>query len=347
MKRIIVAGIYRSGTSLLTELVHRWGAYAGREEDIFKDEFGYMEHFALQKLNDELLNNNSRVPTPVETLLEKAADAGLRERALSLLSEMDQEAQANHATAWVWKDPRLPLVLPFWADIWGDVVYVIPVRHPVETIFSAARMDGLDPDQIPLSAGLAYWQFCMLNLLQFTANTPRKLFMGYDQLTANPARECERLCRFLDEQCQVNSDPSDRIRYMTEQVTAGERHFTIRTLSQKWKRPPVNSVLCITFCASKPCIPMNLSKKMISLCTQAGLSICLRWICCFLPAKRGNNRWLPFLLKHFSTCQQTIWQSLSAVMRQKLVSFLLMEPAVGFYSNMGATLIRKKPPKNI
>ena len=225
MKRIIVAGIYRSGTSLLTELVHRWGAYAGREEDIFKDEFGYMEHFALQKLNDELLNNNSRVPTPVETLLEKAADAGLRERALSLLSEMDQEAQAKHATAWVWKDPRLPLVLPFWADIWGDVVYVIPVRHPVETIFSAARMDGLDPDQIPLSAGLAYWQFCMLNLLQFTANTPRKLFMGYDQLTANPARECERLCRFLDEQCQVNSDPSDRIRYMTEQVTAGERHF--------------------------------------------------------------------------------------------------------------------------
>ncbi|MFN8434211.1 MAG: sulfotransferase [Anaerolineales bacterium] len=225
MKRIIVAGIYRSGTSLITELVHRWGAYAGREEDIFKDEFGYMEHFALQKLNDELLNNNSRVPTPVETLLEKAEDAGLRERALSILAEMDQEAQANHATAWVWKDPRLPLVLPFWADVWGDVIYVIPVRHPVETIFSAAKMDGLDPEQLPLSAGLAYWQFCMLNLLQGTANTPRKLFMAYDQLTKDPQRECERLCRFLDAQCEVGSDSSDRIRSMTEQVAAGERHF--------------------------------------------------------------------------------------------------------------------------
>lgn len=225
MKRIIVAGIYRSGTSLITELVHRWGAYAGREEDIFKDEFGYMEHFALQKLNDELLNNNSRVPTPVETLLEKAEDAGLRERALSILAEMDEEAQANHAAAWVWKDPRLPLVLPFWADVWGDVIYVIPVRHPVETIFSAAKMDGLDPEQLPLSAGLAYWQFCMLNLLQCTANTPRKLFMAYDQLTKDPQRECERLCRFLDAQCEVDSDPSDRIRSMTEQVAAGERHF--------------------------------------------------------------------------------------------------------------------------
>jgi hypothetical protein len=61
INRIIVSGMYRSGTSLVTELIHRWGAYAGREEDIFQDEYGYMEHFALQKLNDELLNNNSRV----------------------------------------------------------------------------------------------------------------------------------------------------------------------------------------------------------------------------------------------------------------------------------------------
>jgi len=69
-KRIIVAGIYRSGTSLTSELIHRWGAYAGREEDIFKDEYGSMEHLALQKLNDELLNNNSRVPTPADQLIQ-------------------------------------------------------------------------------------------------------------------------------------------------------------------------------------------------------------------------------------------------------------------------------------
>ena len=225
MKRIIVAGIYRSGTSLITELVRRWGAYAGREEDIFKDEFGYMEHLALQKLNDELLNNNSRVPTPVEVLLEKAQDASLKEQALKILSDMDKEAQENNANAWVWKDPRLPLAIPFWADLWGDAIYVIPVRHPVETILSAAKMEGLEPEQVPLSAGLSYWQFCMLNLLQFTADTPRKIFVGYDQLIQNPERECERLCRFLDEQCEMTGDASERVRYMTEQVTAGERHF--------------------------------------------------------------------------------------------------------------------------
>lgn len=225
-ERIIVAGIYRSGTSLNAELVRRWGAYSGKDEDIFKDEYGYMEHFALQKLNDDLLNNNSRVPTPVDQLLEKARDASLQERALQILADMDKEAQEQNSIAWVWKDPRLPLVLPFWANIWGDAIYVIPVRHPVETILSGAKMEGLDPEQVPLSAGFVYWQFCMLNLLEFTQNSSRKIFISYDQLIQNPEQECARLCRFLDEQCNLDSNPSKRIRHMTEQVTAGGRHFT-------------------------------------------------------------------------------------------------------------------------
>jgi hypothetical protein len=226
LNRIIVSGIYRSGTSLVTELVHRWGAYAGREDDIFKDEFGYMEHFALQKFNDELLNNNSRVPTPAEQLMEKAQDLTLKERALQILDAMDREATENQATAWVWKDPRLPLVLPFWSEIWGDVIYVIPVRHPVETILSAASMDGLDPDQVPLSAGFVYWQFCMLNVLTFTEKSQHKFFIAYDQLIQQPQSGCTRLCDFLDRECKKpHEDVDQRISKMAAQITATQHHF--------------------------------------------------------------------------------------------------------------------------
>ena len=225
-ERIIVSGIYRSGTSLTAELVRRWGAYVGREDDIFQDENGYLEHLALQKLNDELLNNNSYVPIPVEQMLEKAYDSALQERALQILDAMDKEAEQNQAIAWVWKDPRLPLVLPFWANVWGDVIYVIPVRHPVETILSAASMDGLDPESVPLSAGFAYWQFCMLNILTFTEHSNRKLFIIYDQLLHDPERECSRLCRFLDEQCGFSSlDAEQRIHSMTTQIATDKHHF--------------------------------------------------------------------------------------------------------------------------
>jgi hypothetical protein len=159
-------------------------------------------------------------------MLEKAQDPVLQERALQILDAMDKAAEQNQAIAWVWKDPRLPLVLPFWTNIWGDVIHVIPVRHPVETILSGASMDGLNPEDVPLSAGLSYWQFCMLNVLTFTQESQRKQFIAFDQLLSDSRRECTRLCQFLDEQCGVSpSDAEQRIHSMTSQIATDKHHF--------------------------------------------------------------------------------------------------------------------------
>jgi hypothetical protein len=228
--RIIICGIFRSGTSLITKLTREWGAYAGRDEDLFQDEYGYLEHLALQKLNDELLGKNSRVPTPVDLLLEKAKDSTLQQRAAQILAKMDAEARASNAAAWTWKDPRIPMALPFWADLWQDAIYIIPVRHPVETILSGAKMEGMEADQVPLSAGFAYWQFCMLNVLNFTQSNPRKIFIAYDQLIQNPQYECERLCAFLDEQCGMDkSSMPTRVQAMASQISASQRHYQAPT----------------------------------------------------------------------------------------------------------------------
>ena len=172
--RIIVSGIYRSGTSLSAALIHRWGAYVGREADLFQDEYGYLEHFALQKLNDELLNNNSRVPTPANQLVEKAQDPVFKERALQILDAMDEEAKENQAIAWVWKDPRLPLVLPFWSGIWGDVIYVIPVRHPVKQFYLPQKWKDWNLTRSRFLQGLPTGNFvcsmCFLLLIVAAAN---------------------------------------------------------------------------------------------------------------------------------------------------------------------------------
>lgn len=222
-KRIIVSGIYRSGTSLTTKLVREWGAYAGKSEDLFEDEYGYLEHLALQRFNDVLLNNQSRVPTEEHVLLEKVNDPELSRQAMQILDDMDSETKALGMKAWVWKDPRIPLALPFWSHFWADAIFVIPVRHPVETILSGAKMEGLDPDNVPLSAGLAYWQICMLNILKAAQNTPRKIFIAYDRLLQNPEEECRRLCHFLDG--EVSSDSEERIKAMAAHIHDSQRHF--------------------------------------------------------------------------------------------------------------------------
>ena len=224
--RIIILGMFRSGTSLNTRLVQEWGAYAGPAQDLFGDRYGYLEHLGLQKINDELTEENDRVPPIPETLFQRAEGARMRERALQLLTQMDRETEEQGADAWVWKDPRLPLVLPFWTKFWGDVIYVIPIRNPIETILSGASMEGVPADALPLSAGFAYWQANMLNILSYTQSSQRKIFAAFDQLTGNPEAECERLCRFLDEQADRRpASTKEKIERLASQVHRSEHHF--------------------------------------------------------------------------------------------------------------------------
>jgi hypothetical protein len=224
--RIIVCGIYRSGTSLTTKLVREWGAYVGKDDDLFKDEYGYLEHLSLKKLNGDLLDNISRVPTPINVLVEKSKNVELTQQARQIMADMDKAAESQKAPTWVWKAPSIPLVLPFWHGLWQDVIYIIPVRHPVETIHSGGRMEGLAIEDIPLSAGLAYWQFCMLNVLNYTQSNPRKIFISYDELIKNPLQACARLSSFLDEQCAIAPRKVDsRVEAMAACIDKSEHHY--------------------------------------------------------------------------------------------------------------------------
>ena len=120
-----------------------------------------MEYRALQALNDDLLDHNDRLPPRPDRLQAKAADPAFRDRALRLIQQMDKETREHQAVAWIWKDARLPLVLPFWADIWGEVIYVVTVRHPAETTLSVVKGQEFTFENFPFSAGFIYWQYCM------------------------------------------------------------------------------------------------------------------------------------------------------------------------------------------
>ncbi len=234
LSRIIVLGVLRSGTSLTTKLIQRWGAYTGREDDLFGDRYGYLEHLGLQRLNDDLMDNNDRIPPRAELLIERSQDPSYQDRARQLLQTMDEQTKEASAIAWVWKDPRLPMLLPFWVNLWGEVSYVITVRHPLETILSGANMEGIPTDDLPYSAGFIYWQYNMLNVLSHTEACPRKIFMAYDQLIKSPREECMRLGRFLDEQCgSPGADFDHRIAALVSEVQAGQHHYReSRSLAQ-------------------------------------------------------------------------------------------------------------------
>jgi hypothetical protein len=234
-KRIIVLGTMRSGTSLVAELIRLWGAYAGAEETLWKSDsadprgYGYMEYIPLQELNDELLDHNDRMPPLLEVMEAKAENQDFRRQASGLLEAMDERAAKDQAPAWVWKDARLPLTLPFWVNQWEDVIYVIAVRHPAEITLSAAKAQDFQEETPPFAAGLLYWQYCMLNVITYTQNNPNKIFLAYDQVISNPDQECSRLAEFLDLQCSLPRASSEQRHSMMRSAIAGnQRHYDYR-----------------------------------------------------------------------------------------------------------------------
>lgn len=206
VRRIVVAGMHRSGTSLVAQIVRAWGASAGRDDELARaDEHnpdGYWEHAPLVQLNDDLLRSLGACwfcpPPDAEALVELSSDAAWRARALDLLERMDAAG-----TPWLWKDPRLAATLPFWRPLLGEAAWIVTVRRPIETARSLAKRD-----RFPVSASLLLWQVSMTTLLVGLRGSERVLPLDYDGLVDAPDEPLSLLASFLDEHCGEDPDRS-------------------------------------------------------------------------------------------------------------------------------------------
>jgi len=191
--RIVVAGMHRSGTSLVARLLRAMGCYAGEEQelpppDVFNPT-GYWEHRDVWALDEAIL---------------AALDASWLEpgRAeLSRLSVYDRRRFASRARTiartldahgtWMVKDPRLSIVFPIWREALGDPICVFVWREPFAVARSLAQRDGL-----PLVAGIALWEEYTRAALASTIGLPR-VGVAYEELVANPIDCAARLHREL------------------------------------------------------------------------------------------------------------------------------------------------------
>jgi hypothetical protein len=200
--------MHRGGTSLVAELVSKWGAYAG-ESDLFQgDQWnprGYWEYAPLVWFDDRLLQSvDSRWDLPPSdesksVLAALAEEPVHREQALRLLADMRASGRP-----WVWKDPRLSVLLPFWEKLWDDVTYVVAVRDPGDIALSLQRRDGFEP-----GVSWLLWQAYMSRILGNPKVLASSVFVSYERLLKDGLGECRRLCAFLDGRLSVQSAEDD------------------------------------------------------------------------------------------------------------------------------------------
>ena len=192
---VVILGMHRSGTSVMTRVINLLGLPLCREDDIYAapdNPTGHWESTSLVAFNDRLLDLfGGRFIAPA------AMHDGWESDPAAVVMRDEADAVFRHAhptTAWVWKDPRTCLTLPFWRSVWPHAPVAVYVhREPLEVPLSLRRRDGLGKAHC-----VALWERYARSGLQGAEGMPL-VSVQFGELMADPVAAVtelgERLAR--------------------------------------------------------------------------------------------------------------------------------------------------------
>lgn len=144
---LIILGMHRSGTSVITRLCNLLGVELGDglfppREDNPK---GFWEKKAIFQLNEKIFQTFHLTSQDVVSLPDGWLDLPEIIEIESKLTEVLKEFDSK--PLWGFKDPRVGKLLPLWKRIFASINvtprYLIPLRHPTEVAASLVKRDGI------------------------------------------------------------------------------------------------------------------------------------------------------------------------------------------------------------
>ena len=215
---ILVLGMHRSGTSLVAQMVAKWGANMGNDlmpANQFNQE-GYWEFNPLVNLHDKMLAYTGHTwyaPPENNNILHLLNVFG--DEARALVAEMDAGQ-----SIWCWKDPRMVLFLPFWKEILKDreLLYIITYRNPLSVADSLKKRDNI----LTITA-VALWEIYNLKVFEALNSSDVCFFAQYEKLIDKPDELNKRLLDFLNVQLQKKMS-SETLGKMRTAIKPGLKH---------------------------------------------------------------------------------------------------------------------------
>lgn len=184
---VLVAGMHRSGTSLVGLLLDRIGVPVPGEligADVH-NQSGYFERADITDLQEKLLIELGRWWPSEAGAAPLAADLPSRpawSAARQRLQELLRLESGRQAQPWAIKDPRTSLLLPLWRqvadDLRLDLRLVLCVRDPAEVMVSLVHRDAESTGMTPWRAQRLWWLH-QREFLQSGAGLPT-LILHYD-----------------------------------------------------------------------------------------------------------------------------------------------------------------------
>jgi Sulfotransferase family len=169
---VVVIGMGRSGTKLLTDALERLGVFMGVSQDMNDEALLFL------KINRELMRSVGASWYAPELIASVLEDPVQREQLAAWVAPRLRGPQAlsylglprllrfrslgAQAGLWGWKDPRSTWTLPLWRELFPDLRVVHLLRHGVDVAASLRRIGqrlGTDADARRDGPRLAVFQW--------------------------------------------------------------------------------------------------------------------------------------------------------------------------------------------
>jgi hypothetical protein len=221
---LILIGMHRSGTSILSLLLHQLGIYMGQRQSInaeslffqrinrkiFKEAGGRWDNIipVIKKMScPEFVSNQSKI------LKEKLFGH------LHILNFFNKKQQIKlrlhmNSEKWGWKDPRNSITFPIWLRIFPKAKLIHVIRNGIDVAISLHRREIMrkhtDPDLSSNCHSFLYcfrlWEQYVQTAQQYAMELPQQQYLQvhYEELLIDPKRELGRIFYFIDKEVKTS-----------------------------------------------------------------------------------------------------------------------------------------------
>lgn len=202
-KLIIILGMHRSGTSVVTQLCQAMGAYLGEKNELMvATEYnpdGYFENKRISHINDNILRISGKEWYSLGNLDEDYSFLHIEKTIMELKDNLQNLFQKGDMVAV--KDPRISVLLSFWERVLDEmeieVRYIWVFRNPLEVAESLKKRNGYSREH-----GLLLWAYYNLSILRFLKKKDY-LLINYRDILENQER-ITKLGQFIVEEDNDN-----------------------------------------------------------------------------------------------------------------------------------------------
>ncbi|OMH40826.1 sulfotransferase family protein [Desulfurobacterium indicum] len=230
---IIIVGMHRSGTSLLSRVLQKCGIFMGASRDPNNESFFFLE------LNDWLLaQTNATWDNPYnfrfiddtfkETLIKAVKISISSFRILKFLGIrrfLKYRKLDNLPFLWGWKDPRNSITLNIWSEIFPQAkiihIYRNPVdvaeslrkrvlknknnfrwnyKHTIKSMFAKGKLNFVDSVRLQfLEEGFKLWEEYLSSIYDFEKRSDKRiLHLKYEEFLENPDSTIETILNYFN-----------------------------------------------------------------------------------------------------------------------------------------------------